>query len=152
VATARSRSRNADIKLLAGATIGVLLAGLFIAGAAWVATRDSKSAVCGQLSAGAASEVRKTLESGGPYPSTGGASCGFWLALDNDNIVAYRWQQPSGCTLKWKRDHWECGGLTLNAADLAQYPVSIQSVQQNDVVVVDLGPQTPTTTPTTSHP
>ena len=87
VATARSRS--ADIKLLAAATIGVLLAGFLIAGAALVATRGSENIVCPQLQVGSATDVRKTLQNGGPYFNTGGAQCGFWLALDNDNIVAY---------------------------------------------------------------
>jgi len=139
VATARSRS--ADIKLLAGATIGVLLAGFLIAGAALVATRGSKNIVCPQLQAGDATQVRKTLQSGGPYFNTGGADCGFWLALDNDNIVAYRSSQPTGCTLKLKRDHWECGGQTVAASTLAQYPVSIQTRNKTDIIVVDLRPQ-----------
>ncbi len=146
---ATARSRSADIKLLAGATIGVLLAGFLIAGAALIATRGSKNIVCPQLQAGDAAQVRKTLQSGGPYFNTGGADCGFWLALDNGNIVAYRSSQPSGCTLKLKRDHWDCGGQTVESSTLAQYPVSIQTRNNTDLVIVDLLPQATTSS---SHP
>jgi hypothetical protein len=143
------RGRSSDIKLIVGATVAVLLAGFLIAGAALVATRGSKSIVCPELNIGAASDIRKTLQSGGPYFQTGGASCSFFLALDDGDIVAYKVKQPRGCTLLLKRDHWECGGETIDAGELAQYPVSIQTVADIDAVVVDLRPP-PAATTTTS--
>ena len=137
--------RAGDIKVLVGATIAVLLLGFFIAGAALVTTRGGGGIECGQLNIGLATDIRNTLESG-PYPQTGGGSCTFWLALDNGNIVAYKAIQPSGCTAKWKFDHWVCGDLTKDAADLAQYPVSIQTTHGVDAVIVNLGtPATSTT-------
>jgi hypothetical protein len=136
--------RAGDIKVLVGATIAVLLLGFFIAGAALVTTRGGGGIECGQLNIGLASDIRNTLEAG-PYPQTGGGSCTFWLALDNDNIVAYKAIQPSGCTAKLKLDHWVCGHLTVEASDLAQYPVSIQTVHGVDAVIVNLG-TLPTTT------
>ncbi len=145
---ASSRARSADIKLIVGATVGVLLAGFLIAGGAFVATRSKGSVVCGQLNIGSATDVRNTLESGGPYFQTGGAGCGFWLALADGNIVAYKVSQPQKCALKLKRDHWECGSQTVAPADLAQYPVSIQTVAQTDSVVIDLVP--PGASPSTS--
>jgi hypothetical protein len=147
---ASSRTRSADIKLIVGATVGVLLAGFLIAGGAFIATRSTGSVVCGQLDIGSATDVRQTLQNGGPYFQTGGAGCGFWLALADSDIVAYKVQQPQNCALKLKRDHWQCGSQTVPAADLAQYPVSIQTVGQTDSVVVDLlPPQISTTTTTT---
>jgi hypothetical protein len=137
---ASSRARSSDIKLIIGATVGVLMAGFLIAAGAFVATRSSGSVVCGQLNIGSASDVRNTLVGGGPYFQTGGAGCGFWLALSNGNIVAYKVEQPQNCALKLKRDHWECGGQTVSAADLAQYPVSIQTVGQTSSAVIDLLP------------
>ena len=136
---ASSRARSSDIKLIVSATVGVLLAGFLIAGAALVATR-SKSVVCGQLNIGSATDVRNTLDTGGPYFQTGGAGCGFWLALADGNIVAYKVEQPQNCSLQLKRDHWKCGDQTLEAADLATYPVSIQTVGQTDSVIVNLLP------------
>ena len=152
-------SRNADIKLIVGATVAVLLAGFLIAGAALVATRGAKSPVCPQLNVGSASDIRRTLEGGGPYPQSGGGACTFWLALADDDIVAYKAGQPEGCTLKLKRDHWECGGRTVQPETLAQYPVSIQTVNTIDAVIVDLRPApttpsegVPTTTTASSLP
>jgi hypothetical protein len=146
-----SRSRSADIKLIAGATVAVLLVGFGIAGAALVATRGGGNIVCGQLNIGSAADIRQTLESGGPYFQTGGAGCGFWLALVDNDVVAYKAEQPSGCALKLKRDHWECGGRTVAQDTLAAYPVSIKTVAQIDAVIVDLGPTVPSsTTPSTT--
>ena len=147
MASSRAASRAADIKLLLGATVGVLLVGGMIAGMALIATRGSKNIVCTQLNIGSASNVRNTLQTGGPYFQTGGAGCGFWLALDDNDIVAYKAQQPQmNCTLKLKRDHWECGGVTIQTSELAQYPVAIQTLGQVDAVIVDLRPPpTPTT-------
>lgn len=137
---ASSRARSADIKLLVAATVGVLLAGFFIAGAALIATRGSGNVVCGQLDIGSATDIRNTLDNGGPYFQTGGAGCGFWLALSDGDIVAYKVTQAQNCSLKLKRDHWECGGDTVDPADLERYPVSIQTVGQTDSVVIDLLP------------
>ena len=132
-----------DIKVLAGATVAVLLVGFFIAGAMLVTTRGGGGIQCGQLDIGVASGVRSNLEDG-PYFQTGGGHCGFWLALENDDIVAYKAVQPSGCTVVLKLDHWECDSNTIAVADLAEYPVSIQTLHGTDHVIVNLG-----TVPTT---
>ena len=132
-----------DIKVLAGATVAVLLVGFFIAGAILVTTRGGGGIQCGQLNIGLASDVRNNLQNG-PYFQTGGGDCGFWLALDNSDIVAYKAVQPSGCTLVLKLDHWACDSRTVPVAGLAQYPISIQTVNGVDAVIVNLG-----TVPTT---
>jgi hypothetical protein len=143
-------SRRSDIKLIAAATVGVLIAGFLIAGAALVATRGKGSLVCPELNIGAAADIRKTIESGGPVFTTGGAGCGFWLALVDNDIVAYKADQPQGCTLKLKRDHWECGGATVAEDTLAQYPVAIRTVSNIDAVFVDLRPPIAGSTTTTT--
>ena len=152
-------SRSADIKLIAGATVAVLLAGSLIALGAWIATSGSSSPVCPELNVGSAADIRRTLENGGPYLQSGGGSCSFWLALDDNDIVAYKVGQPTGCTLKLRRDHWECGGETVDPSTLAQYPVAIRTVHDIDAVIVDLRPAparpsagAPTTTATSSLP
>jgi hypothetical protein len=137
--------RKSDIKLIAGATVAVLLVGFFIAGAMIVTTRGSSGPSCGQLDIGLASGVRSDIEHG-PLFQTGGGDCGFWLALDNGDITAYRAIQPSGCTLDWQGDHWDCGGRTLTADELRQYPVSIQTRNGVDTVVVNLGTPAPSST------
>ncbi len=147
---ASSRARSSDIKLIVASTVAVLMAGFLIAGGALIATRSPGNVVCGVLTVGSASDVRKTLDTGGPYFTTGGAGCGFWLALADGNIVAYKVEQPQKCTLKLKRDHWECGSQTVDAAGLAQYPVSIQTIGQTDSVVINLLPPGVSTTTTTT--
>jgi hypothetical protein len=137
------RRRLGDIKVLAGATVAVLLVGFFIAGAILVTTRGGGGIQCGQLNIGLASDVRNNLQNG-PYFQTGGGDCGFWLALANDDIVAYKAVQPSGCTLVLKLDHWVCDSQTVPVSGLAQYPISIQTVNGVDAVIVNLG-----TVPTT---
>ncbi len=106
----------------------------------FVATRSKGNVVCGQLNIGSATNVRQILQKGGPYFQTGGAGCGFWLALADGNIVAYEVDQPRGCALQLKRDHWECGSETVAVDGLAQYDVSIQTVGQTDSVIIDLLP------------
>ena len=141
-----SRGRRSDLKIVAGATVAVLLAGFFIAGALLVATRGGKSTVCAPLRLGHASDVRKNLETQGPNFITGGGSCGFWLALDDGDIVAYKTRQ-NGCTLVLKRDGWQCGGRIVDAATVLQFPVPIQRIGNVDSVIVELAP--PITTSTT---
>ncbi len=138
-------SRASDIKLLVGATVGIVLVGLFIAGALYMMTSGGGSdQACGEQRL-SASDVRKTLQDGGPYFTTGGANCGFWLALDDNDIVAYKVKQPSGCALRYKRDHWECGGQIVDAAALAKYLVSIRTENKIDILVIDFSPPTTTT-------
>jgi hypothetical protein len=140
-----SRSRRSDIKVIVAATFGVLLVGFFIAGAALVATRGADSTVCGRLNVGAAADIRHKLTGGGPSFHTGGASCGFWLDLSEGDIVAYRAKQPRDCTLKFERDHWNCDG-PVDVVDLAQFPVTIERIDELDAVIVDLRPPSIATT------
>jgi hypothetical protein len=138
-------SRSSDIKLIAGATVAVLVAGFLIAGGILVATRGSRSVVCPQLNVGEVSGVRRTL-GGGPFFQTGGAGCGFWLALADGDIVAYKVEQPGGCALRRDDGQWRCDGRTLAETQLAQYPVSLQRIDDADSVVVDLRPRATATT------
>jgi len=137
--------RKGDIKVLAGATVAVLLLGGFIFGAMIVTTRGGSGPQCGQLTVGLATDVRNNLNDG-PYFTTGGGHCGFWLALANGDIVAYKAEQPSGCTAQLKRDHWDCGGRAIPASRLAKYPVSIKTVNGVDAVIVNLGTPAPSST------
>jgi hypothetical protein len=139
--------RKGDIKVIVGATIAILLAGFFIFGAMMMTTRGGSNPLCGPLPIGLATSVRETLERG-PYFQTGGGDCGFTLALENDNIVAYRVVQPSGCVALWKYDHWECDGREIDADRLEQYPVSIETVEGVDTVVVNLGTPRPSSSTT----
>jgi hypothetical protein len=139
-----SRSHRSDIKLIVSATLAVLFAGFLIAGGLWVGSRSDTAAVCAPLDVGHVSDVRQNLTTQGPNFLTAGGACGFWIALDNGNIVAYKVRQP-GCTLVLKREGWVCGGKVVPASSLAQFPVSIQPVGGVDAVLVQFNPPTTTT-------
>jgi hypothetical protein len=141
------QKRKGDIKVIVGATVAVLLVGFFIFGAMMMTTGGGSGPTCGQLNIGLATDVRNTLDNG-PYFQTGGGRCGFTLALANGDIVAYKVQQPSGCTAQWKFDHWDCSGRRIAVSRLAKYPVSIQTLHDVDTVVVNLGTAAPSTTTT----
>jgi hypothetical protein len=147
---AASRSRNSDAKLIAGASVAVLLAGGLLAIGVFTALRGGNTTACPELNIGVAGGLRQQLESGGPFFTTGGENCGFWLALDDGDFAAYKVKQPSGCTLKLKRDHWECSGETVDAASLAQFPVSIRTIEGSDAVIVDLRPPVASSSTSTS--
>ena len=139
-----SRSRRSDIKLVVSATLAVLFAGFLIAGGLWVGSRSDTAAVCAPLKVGHVSDVRQNLTTQGPNFLTAGGACGFWIALDNGNIVAYKVRQP-GCTLVLKRAGWDCGGRIVRPATLEQFPVSIVPVAGVDSVIVQFNPTTTTT-------
>jgi hypothetical protein len=156
VATVRSRKpgnrKSDDMMVIAAATFAVLLVGALIAVGLYVGSsrgNAGKSPVCAPLRVGAASDIRQSLQNEGPSFYTGGGSCGFWLALDSGDIVAYKVQQPSGCSLNLRTgERWVCGGRTVDPTRLAQYPVSIETLEKVDIVVVNLSPTATTTTGT----
>jgi hypothetical protein len=137
---ASSRSRNADIKLIAASTLAVLVAGGLIALGVFTALRGGSGTACPELNLGLASDQLRRLENEGPQFRTGGGECSFWLALDDGDFVAYKVKQPSGCTLQLKRNDWECGGEAVSTESLAQYPVYIRTIEDADALVVDLRP------------
>jgi hypothetical protein len=148
------RQRNADVKLLVAATVAVLLTGFLVALAFLVAANSGGSrATCGRLPVGTADGVRNDLETGGPYFQTGGARCGFWLALDDGDIVAYRADQPGDCALRLEREQLACGGRPVDVTALEQFPVSLETRDEIDTVIVDTNPDaTPSSTSSTSAP
>jgi len=145
--------RKGDLKVIAGATVAVLLVGFFIFGAMMMTTGGGSGPTCGRLNIVLATGVRKNLEHG-PYFQTGGGRCGFTLALENDNIVAYKVEQPDGCTLNVSREKFVCGDQPADLSTLAQYPVSIETIDDVDTVLVDLTdrPASTTAPPTSVAP
>lgn len=134
-----TRKRGDDVKVIVAATVAVLIFGLFIVGAIFVTTGGGKSPQCGRLSLGSADSVRREIQdAGGPWFQTGGGSCSFWLALDGGDIVAYKLHIPGrDCTVTWNGSY-HCGGTVVAREELAQYPVTIETKDGIDNVVVDL--------------
>jgi hypothetical protein len=133
------RQRNSDLKIIAAATVAVLLAGGLIAAGLLIVTSDSTKTRCGRVPLGPAETIRAEIETEPAY-QTGGGNCGFWLALDSGDIVAYKVEQPGGCALQPEGGEFRCGSETPDRADLATYPVSIEEIDGIDTVVVDLNP------------
>ena len=148
------RQRNADVKLMLAATAAVLIGGFVLAAGIYVAVSGGgNSTQCGRLPAGPVDTVRDDLETGGPFYQTGGGNCSFILALDDGgDIVAYKQEQPTGCTLKLKREQLVCDGGHVDPADLAQYPVSTIKRDDVDVLLVDLTGRPDASSTTTSRP
>jgi hypothetical protein len=131
------RQRNADVKLIIAATVAVLLAGFVIGAGLFVAANSGDRVACGRLPVGSADSIRDELE-GGPFFQTGGASCAFWMSLDEGDIVAYKVDQADGCTLNVDRERFVCDDVPVDVSTLEQYPVSIETIDDVDTVVVDL--------------
>ena len=58
---------------------------------------------------------------------------------------------PLALNLRDRATHWVCGKTTVDAAQLARYPVDIRTIGQTDAVIVDLFlPPTSSSTTTTT--
>lgn len=133
------RQTNADLKVLAAATLGVVVAGLLIAAGIYAATSRGGSPTCGLLPLGSADAVRSELEDG-PEFRTGGGRCHFLLALDDSgDIVAYKVAVPNReCTLRMAGNEFRCGDDVVDPADLARYPVIVETNDDIESIVIDL--------------
>jgi hypothetical protein len=141
------RQRNADIKLIAAATVAVLLAGFVIAAGIYVATDSGSGPTCGELTYDAA-DIRDRLEQSGPELRAIGGGCSFWLALDESDIVAYKVREAGrDCVLEYKSE-FECGGEQVDLATIGRYPTRIVTRNEEDVLVIDLRPPSATSTAT----
>ncbi|MDQ1518965.1 MAG: hypothetical protein QOI55_38 [Actinomycetota bacterium] len=144
------QQRRSDIQLIAVSAVLVIVAGALIALGLMTALRGGNSPTCARLRLGAADSIRQQVDDGGPFFTTGGGSCGFWVALDGGDIVAYKLHVPGrDCTVRYRNDRFSCGGQPIASADLAQYPTSIQTISGIDTLIVDLRSPSQLTTPST---
>jgi len=149
-ASGTKQQRRGDVRLIAFAALLVIAAGGLIAVGLLAAIGRGSSPTCGVLRLGAADTIRQQVEDGGPYFTTGGGDCGFWVALDGGDIVAYKLHLAGkSCTVRFRNDRYSCGGETIEPADLAQYPTSIQTIDGIDTLIVDLRPPSARTSSTT---
>jgi hypothetical protein len=133
------RQRREDVRLIVFAALLVLLAGALIAAGLMAATGGAKSPTCPRLRLGAIDSIREQVQDGGPFFTTGGGQCGFWVALDGSDVVAYK-LHVSGrdCTVRFRNDRYTCGDETIPSANLAKYPTAIETVDGIDTLFVDL--------------
>jgi hypothetical protein len=139
MSTGSKRQRREDVRLIVFSALLVLAAGGLIAAGLVAATSGGKSPTCPRLRLGAIDSIRQQVQDGGPFFTTGGGECGFWVALDGSDVVAYKLHVPGrDCTVRFRNDRYTCGGETIPSADLAQYPTSIETIDGIDTLFVDL--------------
>ena len=127
------------------ATIAVLLAG-FVIGAGCsspsAAAVGSSAAACRSVPPTRFATTSTTVRSSRRAGPTAASGC----TLDEGDIVAYKVEQPDGCTLNVSREKFVCGDQPADLSTLAQYPVSIETIDDVDTVLVDLTDRPASTT------
>jgi hypothetical protein len=138
-ATGTKRQRRSDIELIAFSAFLVVAAVGLLAWGFVTATSSDDTPTCGRLPMGSVDDIRNQLENSAPYFRTGGGDCGFWLALDGGDIVAYQLHVPGrDCTVRYEGDGFHCGNEPIATSDLETYPTTIETVDNVDSLVVDL--------------
>jgi len=137
-------ARKGDTRLLVGATLAVVVAGLVVAAAILLLTgRSGTPKLKKPTTFGVAKQVRANIEEGGPllYAGTSGDT-GFWIALEDGRLVAIVVQQPAlGCHVKWQatRDSFTCKGRKVRSTQLQRYQVTVpERGEQKGDFLVDL--------------
>jgi hypothetical protein len=131
VAIARS-----DAKLLVVAALGVIAAGLLVAGVLLFATSRAGSPTKYQpFDAGVAASIHSDLKDGGPFfvPDPFGGDRSILLALEDGKIVALSDVKPGtkDCRVRWRgsiNSFVDCKDQKLKSTDLARYTSDIGQV------------------------
>jgi hypothetical protein len=123
-------ARKGDTRLVLGATAAVIVAGLLVAAAILLVTGRAKTPEPdGPVTFGVAKTLREKVAEGGPvaYAGTRGDD-GFWVAIEDGELVALVVQQPRlGCNVRWRGsvDSFTCGDAEVESRDLERYRVVI---------------------------
>jgi hypothetical protein len=138
-----------DRRVLVFAGVIVLLAGLAVAALLFLATGGTKDTPSGEkpLFLGLEPELVAKMQEGGPlYFASPFGENGFWLDLEDGQIVALNLVKPGtrDCQVKWKdprKAYVDCNDRDLQAADLDRFKVTIGKLDQDapgDAVYVNL--------------
>jgi hypothetical protein len=140
---------SADRRVLVFAGVLVTLAGLAVAGLLFLATGGTQDTPSSKkpLFLGIQRELAKTIEEGGPlYFASPFGENGFWLTLEDDQIVALDIVKPGtkDCVAKWRdprKAYVDCDDNDLQSVDLDRFEVTVGSLQKGapkDAVYVNL--------------
>jgi hypothetical protein len=127
VPATRPQQRRSDIKLVLGATVGVLLGGVVIAAAILAVTaRGGAPTTKRPIPFGSEVDIHARLRDGGPYNIAGlSGDDGFWVAIEDHRVVALLVKQPKphACTLIWRgsKDTFTCDGKPVSSRSMARY-------------------------------
>jgi hypothetical protein len=138
--------RRSDTKLLIGATVAVLVAGLIIAAAILLVTGRAKTPGLDKpIPFGIASSLRAKVKEGGPilFAGTTGDT-GFWLILEDGRLVALDVQKPTEktCNIKFRSSldaFTDCHGRKVTPESMARFRTSVpKRGDQKGFFLVDL--------------
>jgi hypothetical protein len=137
VPASRPQQRRSDIKLLLGATVGVLLGGVVIAAAILAITARGKAPdIRVPQPFGLASSIHDNVRQGGPINIAGlSGDDGFWVAVEHHQLVALLVKQPKprACTLRWRgsKHTFTCDDRPVSSRNLARYRSFVQRTGAN---------------------
>ncbi len=138
---------KSDTRLLFGATLAVLLAGVLVAVVLLFATGQGGSPKTYRpFSAGLASAIKQDLRDGGPYyyPDPFGGEHSILFDLEDGKIVALATQLPgtNDCIVKWKaqlKRFVDCHGDRHVSRELDRYESYVDPAGENKgILFVDL--------------
>jgi hypothetical protein len=147
---------RSDTRLLIGAGVAAVVAGLVVAVVLLLATsRADSPKTYKPFAAGPDRELRRQLREGGPFyvadPFGGRKSILF--ALEGDNVVALMTHTPGdeNCRIRWRGsiDSFEdCHGNRLRSDQIGRYATTVEDrAAQRRIVFVDLRKELPATAP-----
>ena len=147
---------KSDTRLLIGAAVAAVAAGLVVAAVLLFATgRADQPKTYRPFSAGPERQLRSDLRTGGPYyyPDAFGGKRSILFALENDQVVALMTHTPGDdqCRVKWRgsvNSFVDCRGNRLRSVQVGRYQTTIrQESGVGAVVVVDLRKELPPPAP-----
>jgi hypothetical protein len=125
-------SRKGDTRVIVLATLGVLVLGLVIAASILLITGRAKNpAIKGSIPFGIARSLKEKAKEGGPFAFAGDTGdSGFWIAIEDGNLVALKIQKPGtkDCNVIWrgsKNTFVDCHGRPIRIDQLARYPTKV---------------------------
>ena len=144
-----------DSRLLIGAGVAAVLAGLVVAVVLLLATSQADQPSTYQpFAAGPEKQLRKSLREGGPFyfPDPFGGNKSVLFALEGDNVVALMTHTPGdeNCRIRWRgriNSFEDCHGTRLPSEQMGRFLTRVEERGgQGSIVFVDL--RTELTAPT----
>jgi hypothetical protein len=147
---------RADSRLLVGAGVAAVLAGLVVAVVLLLATSQADQPKrYGPFAAGPEKQLRKDLREGGPFyfPDPFGGNKSILFALEGDNVVAVMTHTPGdeSCRVRWRgriNSFEDCHGNRLRSEQIGRFLTRVEERGgQGRIVFVDLRTELPPPTP-----
>jgi hypothetical protein len=143
---------RSDTRLLVGAGVAAVIAGLVVAVVLLLATSRADSPTKYKpFAAGPERELRRQLGDGGPFyiPDPFGGRKSISFALEGESVVALMTHTPgdTSCIVRWRGrvDSFEdCHGNRLRSEDVGRYVTTVErSGNQGRILFVDLRKELP---------